>query len=67
MYSKEYMGQDPHVVRFFLLLQVFTLAMIMLVTGENFLTLFVGWEAVGLASYLLVNFWYTMINANHGA
>jgi NADH-ubiquinone oxidoreductase chain 5 len=64
IYSKEYMGHDPYTSRFFSLLSLFTFTMLILVTGENLLIILLGWEGVGLVSYLLVNFWYTRIAAN---
>ena len=59
LYSIGYMHEDPHRPRFFSYLSLFTFAMLMLVTANNFLQLFFGWEGVGLASYLLIGFWYT--------
>ena len=67
IYSKEYMSGDPHVPRFMSYLSLFTFFMIMLVTSDNFLQLFFGWEGVGLCSYLLINFWYTRLSANKSA
>lgn len=64
IYSLEYMGNDPHVTRFFSILSLFAVAMLILVTGENLLIIILGWEAVGIVSYLLVNFWYTRLAAN---
>ena len=66
-YSIEYMGHDPHQPRFMSYLSLFTFFMIILVTGNNLLQMFVGWEGVGLASYLLINFWFTRIQANKAA
>ena len=54
VYSIGYMSHDPHQSRFFAYLSLFTFAMLMLVTADNFLQLFFGWEGVGLASYLLI-------------
>lgn len=67
IFSLNYMGSDPHVSRFYLYLNLFTFAMLILVTGDNWFTLFLGWEGVGLVSYLLVNFWFTRIDANHAS
>lgn len=67
MYSTGYMAGDPHVPRFMSYLSLFTFFMIILVTGDNLLQLFIGWEGVGLCSYLLINFWYTRIQANKSA
>lgn len=64
LYSLAYMGEDPCLVRFLSYLSLFTFFMLMLVTADNFLQLFVGWEGVGLCSYLLINFWYTRVQAN---
>ena len=66
-YSVEYMYHDPHLPRFLSFLSLFTFFMLILVTADNFLQLFVGWEGVGLCSYLLINFWYTRIQANKAA
>ena len=59
LYSIGYMHHDPHRPRFFAYLSLFTFAMLMLVTSDNLLQMFFGWEGVGLASYLLIGFWYT--------
>lgn len=67
IYSIGYMSNDPHNQRFFSYLSLFTLMMIILVTANNFLLMFVGWEGVGICSYLLVNFWYTRIAANQSS
>jgi len=66
-YSIGYMADDPHRPRFFSYLSLFTFAMLMLVTANNFLQMFFGWEGVGLASYLLIGFWYTRPSANAAA
>jgi len=58
IYSIGYMHNDPHQARFFSFLSLFTFSMLVLVTSNNFLQLFFGWEGVGLASYLLIGFWY---------
>ena len=57
VYSIGYMHHDPHRQRFFAYLSLFTFAMLMLVTADNFMQMFFGWEGVGLASYLLIGFW----------
>lgn len=67
LYSTEYMNGDPHLPRFMSYLSLFTFFMIVLVTSDNLLQLFIGWEGVGLCSYLLINFWYTRIQANKSA
>jgi NADH-ubiquinone oxidoreductase chain 5 len=67
LYSTSYMSEDPHLIRFMSYLSLFTFFMLILVTGDNFLQLFVGWEGVGLCSYLLINFWFTRIQANKAA
>ena len=67
IYSSSYMDGDPHLPRFMSYLSLFTFFMLMLVTGDNFLQLFLGWEGVGLASFLLINFWYTRLGANKSA
>lgn len=67
LYSTEYMEHDPHLPRFMSYLSLFTFFMLILVTANNFLQMFVGWEGVGLSSYLLINFWFTRIQANKSA
>ena len=67
LYSTEYMEKDPHLTRFMSYLSLFTFFMLMLITANNFLQMFVGWEGVGLSSYLLINFWFTRIQANKSA
>jgi NADH-quinone oxidoreductase subunit L len=59
VYTVGYMAEDPGYKRFFAYISLFTFSMLMLVTANNFLQLFFGWEAVGLVSYLLIGFWYT--------
>ena len=67
VYSIGYMSHDPHNQRFFSYLSLFTFMMIILVTADNFLLMFVGWEGVGVCSYLLVSFWFTRIAANQSS
>jgi NADH-ubiquinone oxidoreductase chain 5 len=67
LYSTEYMENDPHFPRFMSYLSLFTFFMLILITANNFLQMFVGWEGVGLSSYLLINFWFTRIQANKAA
>jgi NADH-ubiquinone oxidoreductase chain 5 len=67
IYSISYMGEDPHNQRFFSYLSMFTFFMLMLVTGDNYLVMFIGWEGVGISSYLLINFWFTRLQANKAA
>jgi len=67
LYSIGYMHEDPSRQRFFSYLSLFTFAMLMLVTSNNFLQMFFGWEGVGLASYLLIGFWYEKPSANAAA
>jgi NADH-quinone oxidoreductase subunit L len=64
LYSWGYMSGDPHRARFFAYLSLFTFAMLMLVTAADFMQLFFGWEGVGLASYLLIGFWFKKPTAN---
>src|SRR3712207_9470151 len=66
-YSIGYMHEDPYRPRFFGYLSLFTFAMLMLVTSDNLVQLFFGWEGVGLASYLLIGFWYHKPEANAAA
>src|ERR1700742_1075281 len=66
-YSIGYMDEDPNRPRFFGYLSLFTFAMLMLVTADNLVQLFFGWEGVGLASYLLIGFWYQKPTANAAA
>ena len=67
LYSWGYMAEDPSQPRFFAYLSLFTFAMLMLVTSDNLVQLFFGWEGVGLASYLLIGFWYQKPSANAAA
>jgi len=67
IYSIGYMSHDPHNQRFFSYLSLFTFMMIILVTANNFLLMFVGWEGVGVCSYLLISFWFTRIAANQSS
>jgi len=67
IYSFGYMSGDPHLSRFMSYLSFFTFFMLMLVTSDNFIQLFLGWEGVGLCSYLLIGFWSTRIQANKSA
>jgi len=67
LYSLGYMSHDAHQPRFFAYLSLFTFAMLMLVTADNLVQMFFGWEGVGLASYLLIGFWYTRESANAAA
>lgn len=64
IYSVGYMHHDPHRQRFMCYLSLFTFAMLMLVTADNFLQVFFGWEGVGLCSYLLIGFWFRKDSAN---
>lgn len=67
IYSIGYMSHDPHNQRFFSYLSLFTFMMVILVTANNFMLMFVGWEGVGICSYLLVSFWFTRIAANQSS
>jgi NADH-quinone oxidoreductase subunit L len=67
VYSLGYMSHDEHQPRFFAYLSLFTFAMLMLVTSDNLIQMFFGWEGVGLASYLLIGFWYMRESANAAA
>jgi NADH-quinone oxidoreductase subunit L len=67
LYSWGYMAEDPSQPRFFAYLSLFTFAMLMLVTANNLVQMFFGWEGVGLASYLLIGFWYHKPSANAAA
>jgi len=67
IYSIGYMSHDPHKPRFMAYLSLFTFAMLMLVTSDNFIQLFFGWEGVGLCSYFLIGFWFKKDTANSAA
>src|SRR5207247_11149919 len=67
LYCLGYMEEDTHRPRFFWYLSLFTFAMLMLVTADNLVQLFFGWEGVGLMSYLLIGFWYHKPEANAAA
>ena len=67
LYSVSYMADDPSIPRFMGYLSLFTFMMLMLVTARDFIQLFFGWEGVGLASYLLIGFWYDRPSANKAA
>jgi proton-translocating NADH-quinone oxidoreductase chain L len=66
-YSLGYMNDDPCLVRFISYLSLFTFFMFILVTGDNFIQLFLGWEGIGFCSYLLISFWNTRVQANKSA
>ena len=67
LYSIAYMHEDPHTQRFFSYLSLFTFFMIILVTAQDFMQLFLGWEGVGVCSYLLIGFWFKKESANSAA
>jgi NADH-quinone oxidoreductase subunit L len=67
LYSTSYMENDPHLPRFMAYLSLFTFSMIMLVTADSYILCLWGWESVGICSYLLINYWYTRIQANKSA
>lgn len=67
LFSTSYMDGDPHLPRFMSYLSLFTFFMVILVTSNNLVQLFIGWEGVGLCSYLLISFWFTRIQANKSA
>nr|YP_010335498.1 NADH dehydrogenase subunit 5 [Pleurotus giganteus]UNH92429.1 NADH dehydrogenase subunit 5 [Pleurotus giganteus] len=64
IYSISYMSEDPHVQRFMSYLSAFTAGMLVLISGGNYFVMFIGWEAIGVVSYLLINFYFTRIQAN---
>lgn len=66
-YSIIYMKDDPHNQRFFSYLSLFTFFMLLLVSGDNYLILFIGWEGVGVLSFLLISFWFTRVQATKSA
>ncbi len=67
IFSIDYMSSDPHNQRFFSYLSLFTFFMLILVSGSNYFVMFIGWEGIGIVSYLLINFWFTRIQANKAA
>nr|YP_010192441.1 NADH dehydrogenase subunit 5 [Amanita sinensis]QZN08178.1 NADH dehydrogenase subunit 5 [Amanita sinensis] len=67
IYSIDYLSSDPHNQRFFSYLSAFTAGMLLLICGGNFFVMFVGWEAIGVVSYLLINYYFTRIQANKAA
>jgi len=67
LYAIEYMKHDPHLIRFLSYLSLFTFCMLMLVNSDNLIQFFLSWEGVGVCSYLLINFWYTRLEANKSA
>lgn len=67
LYSLEYMSDDPHLIRFISYLSLFTFFMAILLSAGNLIQMFLGWEGVGLSSYLLINFWFTRVQANKSA
>ena len=64
IYSISYMSEDPHVQRFMAYLSAFTAGMLVLISGGNYFVMFIGWESIGVVSYLLINFYFTRIQAN---
>lgn len=67
IYSISYTAGEPHVQRFFSYLSLFTFGMLVLITGANYFVMFVGWEIIGVVSYLLINYYFTRIQANKAA
>lgn len=63
LFSVDYMASDPYKIKFFSFISLFTFFMLVLVCANNFLVLFLGWEGVGLCSYLLIGFWDTRVQA----
>lgn len=66
-YSIGYLEEDPHLPRFMSYLSIFTFFMLLLISADNIVQMFVGWEGVGIASYLLINFWFSRLAANQAA
>jgi len=67
IYTTSYLAEDPHNQRFFSYLSLFTFFMLFLVSGANYFVMFIGWEGIGVVSYLLINFYFTRIQANKAA
>jgi NADH-ubiquinone oxidoreductase chain 5 len=67
LYSINYIADDPHNQRFFSYLSFFTASIVILVTGDSYAVLFLGWEGIGIASFLLIGFWITRVQANKAA
>jgi NADH-ubiquinone oxidoreductase chain 5 len=67
IYSVDYLSSDPHNQRFFSYLSLFTFFMLLLASGANYFVMFVGWEGIGVVSYLLINFYFTRIQSNKAA
>ena len=67
LYSLDYMSYEPHMLRFMAYLLLFTFFMLIVVSANNFAQMFLGWEGVGLVSYLLINFWFMRLEANKAA
>nr|YP_010041382.1 NADH dehydrogenase subunit 5 [Pisolithus microcarpus]QPA36160.1 NADH dehydrogenase subunit 5 [Pisolithus microcarpus] len=67
IYTTSYLSEDPHNQRFFSYLSLFTFFMLLLVSGANYFVMFIGWEGIGVVSYLLINFYFTRIQANKAA
>jgi NADH-ubiquinone oxidoreductase chain 5 len=67
IYSIDYLSSDPHNQRFFSYLSAFTAGMLLLICGGNYFVMFIGWEAIGVVSYLLINYYFTRIQANKAA
>ena len=67
IYTIDYLSSDPHNQRFFSYLSAFTAGMLFLICGGNFFVMFVGWEAIGVVSYLLINYYFTRVQANKSA